>query len=467
MASPGCRGTSASSLPEHPLEVEIQDGRFQILIPKEAYEEKNQLFQWAALARLQGSSPNGHTNFSFVFLELTRLWVGKAYPKFTILTGGTFLIRVEDEQQLQCILQKRAWRVGGRSLVTHRWQPGQPLTMPAELSAPLWIRLPNLSPNMWTAQIFDNIVKGLQGDLLETDTQTKDINRGGFARIIVELPLSAPLPPHFQFVLKENHTLTQPLVYEKRLRLCRFCGVNSHPPDKCPKRESHSQGTYLHESAKGKVSTNASSSNKGPNLEGQKGLPISKNQFYAPMELDNTNEEPVRSPITTNDVSPRQDHTNRVRVHQSHNEHSNVIITRRVKSKDIIRAATKTQTNMANPFFRIERGVTHSRGRSSRLSGHKKFAQDTTHRSLANPKPTGPAGKRKRAQWGSSTDLRILPSLTSGHSDLKVPTSFTPNSANRSGPVDHNALPCSRGLQFESFRLSPGEGDQELRNHLI
>ncbi|KAF3772144.1 putative ribonuclease H protein [Nymphaea thermarum] len=117
-------GTFVGSQPEHPLEVEIQDGRFKIFIPKEAYDEMNRLFQWAALARLQGSSTNGRTNFSFVFQELTRQWAGKAHLKFTILAGGTFLIRVEDEQQLHCITQKQAWRVGGRTLVTCRWQLG-------------------------------------------------------------------------------------------------------------------------------------------------------------------------------------------------------------------------------------------------------------------------------------------------------------------------------------------------------
>ncbi|KAF3774613.1 Transposon TX1 uncharacterized protein [Nymphaea thermarum] len=348
-------GPLVGSQPEHPLEVEIQDGKFKIFIPKEAYDEMNRPFQWAALARLQGSSPNGRTNFSFVFQELTRQWAGKAHPKFTILAGGTFLIRVEDEQQLHCITQKQAWRVGGRTLVTCRWQPGQSLNMPPATSAPLWIRLPNLPPNMWTAQIFNSIAKGLQGELLEIDTQTRDINRGGFARIRVELPLNAPLPPEFQFVLKDSHTLAQPLVYEGRLRFCRFCGVNSHPPDKCPRCDFHGQGNLQHKAVKGKESFKVASSSKGPIAPGQKNVPTSKNQFSALMDLDESQEvEPTRSPSTTNDAKPLEDKTNEVR------------------------------------------GITHSRGRGSRLSGHRKFAQDTSNRSFANPDPAGPAGKRKR-----------------------------------------------------------------------
>uniref|UniRef100_A0A5K1BCM0 Uncharacterized protein n=1 Tax=Nymphaea colorata TaxID=210225 RepID=A0A5K1BCM0_9MAGN len=151
------------------------------------------------------------------------------------------------------------------------------LNMPPVTSAPLWIRLPNLPLNMWTEHIFNSIAKGLQGELLEIDTQTRDINRGGFARIRVELPLSAPLPPEFQFVLKDSYTLAQPLVYEGRLRFCRICGVNSHPPDKCPKRDSHRQGNFQLEAAKGKNSLKASSSSKGLIAQGQKSVSTPKN----------------------------------------------------------------------------------------------------------------------------------------------------------------------------------------------
>ncbi|KAF3778057.1 hypothetical protein EJ110_NYTH44370 [Nymphaea thermarum] len=160
-ASMVSRETSAGGQPEHPLDVEVKDGRFKIFIPEEAYEEINHPFQWVALARLQGSSPTGHTNFSFVFLELTRQWAGRTKLKFTNLAIGSFLIRVEDERQLQCILQKHAWSVGGKTLVTCRWQPGQPLTMAPLLTAPLWICLLKMPPNMWTVKIFNNITKGL------------------------------------------------------------------------------------------------------------------------------------------------------------------------------------------------------------------------------------------------------------------------------------------------------------------
>ncbi|KAF3777498.1 putative ribonuclease H protein [Nymphaea thermarum] len=220
---------SAGSLTEHPLEVELHDGRLKILIPQEAYEEMNRPFQWAALARLQGSSPNGRTNFSFVFLELTRLWAGKANPKFTMLTGGyavSTLIR--------------------------------PIDAPSEIPP----------------------IQGL-------------------------IPMRRP-----------------------------------------------------------------------------------KNQFTALMELDDTNEDPMKSSFTIKVVSSPQDRTSRGSVQPSSQTPRHDTTTRRAKGKGIMRDVTENQTSMGVSLIAAEVG--------SRMAGRRKSAQDTANHSFADPKPLRPAGKRKR-----------------------------------------------------------------------
>ncbi|KAF3790361.1 LINE-1 retrotransposable element ORF2 protein [Nymphaea thermarum] len=357
-------GPPAGSIPEHPLEVEHHDGRFKIFIPQEAYEEMNRPFQWAALARLQGSSPNGSTNFSFVFLELTRIW---------------------------------------------------------------------------------------------------------------------------------------------------FCGVNTHPPNKCPKREAHNQGTYSHEAAKGKDFIKVSSSSKGPNVEGRKGLHTSKNQFTALMELDDNNEDPTESSLSTKDAPPPHEHTNRGPAQLPYQAPRVDTTIRRAKGKDIMRVETENQTSMGNPFYRTGNlptdippgssftsspkrnpqtvakapvdgqddvhkadiqagsfqllfsagGITHSRWRGSRLAGHRKSAQDTANRSFADPDPSGPAGKRKR----------VGPCWVEGSSDIGPPsqTNDIPNSSGEARnsarhdlllTMHHEAIDCF--FIFDTLihvdRLHPNSG---------
>ncbi|KAF3795612.1 LINE-1 retrotransposable element ORF2 protein [Nymphaea thermarum] len=130
--------------------------------------------------------------------------------------------------------------------------------------------------------------------------------------------------------------------------------VNSHPPDRCPKRDSRNLGTHPHEVAKGKDSMKASSSIKGPSVEGQKRLPTSKNQFRALMELDDTNEDPTKSSFTIKVVSSPQDHTNRGRVKLSFQTPRHDTTTRRAKGKGIMRDVTENQTSMVNPFHQTE-----------------------------------------------------------------------------------------------------------------
>ncbi|KAF3791191.1 hypothetical protein EJ110_NYTH14889 [Nymphaea thermarum] len=229
------------------------------------------------------------------------------------------------------------------------------------------------------------------------------------------------------------------------------------------------------------------------------------------MELDNTNEEPERSPITTNDTSPFQDHPNSVQVNQSLHEPRNNITTRRVKGKDIIKDSTENRTNLGNPFYQTERlpteippsfsfkssskhqsqslakaphngqevvhnvdphagnfqilfsagSVTHSRGRSSRLSGHRKCAQETVNHSFADPKPIGPAGKRKRVShcWVDAPSDAVPPSQTTDFptSGGEVQIFFN------SGPGDLSATTLFKRLGALEFLVVPWNCKHHLK----
>ncbi|KAF3777151.1 hypothetical protein EJ110_NYTH46553 [Nymphaea thermarum] len=120
-------------------------------------------------------------------------------------------------------------------LVAARWSPGQPLEINPSTTAPLWVRLPGLPPYLWNGRIFKAMAMGLQGDFLEADTPMVQKSHTNFARILLDLPIQSELPPEVEIDLGGGDILAQATVYKGRLRFCRMYGVNSHPPEKCPK----------------------------------------------------------------------------------------------------------------------------------------------------------------------------------------------------------------------------------------
>ncbi|KAF3785522.1 putative ribonuclease H protein [Nymphaea thermarum] len=215
------------------------------------------------------------------------------------------------------------------------------------------------------------------------------------------------------------------------------------------------------------------------------------------MKSDDTNEDPTKSSFTTKDISSPQDHTDRGRVQLSYQSPRNDTTTRSAKGKGIIRDVTKNHTSMVNPFYQTEclpseiphgfsftsspkhnpqavakapydgqedvhndnlkagtaGGITHSRGRGSRLAGHRKSAQDTTNRSFVDPKPSELAGKRKRVSHcrvEGSSDI-APPSQTNDISNSGSEDIFT------SGPEDHIVITLFKRLGVREFMAAPWE----------
>ncbi|KAF3795614.1 hypothetical protein EJ110_NYTH00285 [Nymphaea thermarum] len=130
-------------------------------------------------------------------------------PQISLLNKGDFLIRVISKEELNLVLKKRAWKVGGRVLVAARWNPGQPLEIYPSTTAPLWVRLPGLPPYLWNGRIFKEVATGLQGDFLEADTPRVQTSLTNFARILLDLPIQSELPREVEIDLGGGHILAQ------------------------------------------------------------------------------------------------------------------------------------------------------------------------------------------------------------------------------------------------------------------
>ncbi|KAF3780764.1 hypothetical protein EJ110_NYTH38530 [Nymphaea thermarum] len=218
-----------------PLKVIIGEGRPRIVVTEEDLLSMTKPFQWSAVCCFMGSTSKVSGNISKLISGLLTQWMGRISPQISLLNKGDFLIRVTTEEELNLVLQKRVWKVSGRVLVAARWSLGQPLEINPSTTAPLWVRLPGLPPYFWNGRIFKAVAMGLQGDFLEADAPTVHMSRTNFARILLDLPIQSKLPPEVEIDLGGGHILAQATVYEGRLRFCRMCGVNSHPPEKCPK----------------------------------------------------------------------------------------------------------------------------------------------------------------------------------------------------------------------------------------
>ncbi|KAF3789681.1 hypothetical protein EJ110_NYTH05212 [Nymphaea thermarum] len=188
----------------------------------------------ASLVRsLYGGRQNVGLDFKHVFQELRRLWGSVANPRFSIIGNGRFLVRVSSEEELEMVLRRRTWSVGGRFLIASRWKPGMEMKINEEESVPIWIHLPALPSVFWADYSYKSIAQALGGSFVRADSCMLQMERLGYARICIEVPLSFQPIPKISMGVDGVCKHIQEVWYENRVRYCHRCGATSHFSNMC------------------------------------------------------------------------------------------------------------------------------------------------------------------------------------------------------------------------------------------
>ncbi|KAF3775106.1 hypothetical protein EJ110_NYTH51260 [Nymphaea thermarum] len=192
-----------------------------------------QRFNFSAIASLYGGRQNVGLDFKHVFQELRRLWGSVANPRFSIIGNGRFLVRVSSEEELEMVLRRRTWSVGGRFLIASRWKPGMEMKINEEESVPIWIHLPALPSVFWADYSYKSIAQALGGSFVRADSCTLQMERLGYDRICIEVPLSFQPIPKISVGVDGVCKHIQEVWYENRVRYCHRCGTTSHFSNMC------------------------------------------------------------------------------------------------------------------------------------------------------------------------------------------------------------------------------------------
>ncbi|KAI9078893.1 hypothetical protein K1719_039163 [Acacia pycnantha] len=126
-----------------------------------------------------------------------------------------------------------------------RWRPNfNPWKADLQCNIAAWIRLPDVHFEFYNVESLRRI-GNMVGKMIKIDRSTSVYDKGGFARICVEIDLTQPLLPTYM-VFGEEWTI----VYEGLHQVCFKCGKYGHQKGECPlcqpirpEKNNDSQGT--------------------------------------------------------------------------------------------------------------------------------------------------------------------------------------------------------------------------------
>ncbi|XP_020253587.1 uncharacterized protein LOC109830664 [Asparagus officinalis] len=179
-------------------------------------------------------------NVKFKSMEsyINKAWAKISIPKISLLKQGVFLFDFQSDQQMREVLESGPWFFGSRPLMLKPWSIEIEMEKIQDYSYPMWIQLPNLKLNLWSATGISKI-SSLIGCPITIDMLTATRQRLSYARVLIEvqLPLKNPLPDLVDFQGPDGKKYSQRVIYELKPRWCSNYSIIGHDTDNCRRQK--------------------------------------------------------------------------------------------------------------------------------------------------------------------------------------------------------------------------------------
>ncbi|KAI9094528.1 hypothetical protein K1719_026648 [Acacia pycnantha] len=161
--------------------------------------------------------------------RINRMWRPKDPLKLIPLSNGYYIVSFSNKEDRDYAFQEGPWMIEDHYLIVQRWRPNfNPWKADLQCQIAAWVRLPDVPFEFYNVESLRRI-GNMIGRMIKVDRSTSIYDKGGFARICVELDLQKPLLPSYKVFGEER-----PIVYEGLHHVCFTCGKYGHQKDKCP-----------------------------------------------------------------------------------------------------------------------------------------------------------------------------------------------------------------------------------------
>ncbi|KAI9107574.1 hypothetical protein K1719_021611 [Acacia pycnantha] len=169
--------------------------------------------------------------------RINRMWRPKNPLKLIPLSNGYYIVSFSNKEDKEYAFQEGPWMIEDHYLIVQRWRPNfNPWNADLQCNIAAWIRLPDVPFEFYNVESLRRI-GNMVGKMIKLDRSTSVYDKGGFARICVEIDLKKPLLPSYKIFNEER-----PIVYEGLHQVCFRCGKYGHKKESCLVKQEEDQG---------------------------------------------------------------------------------------------------------------------------------------------------------------------------------------------------------------------------------
>ncbi|GAV83755.1 DUF4283 domain-containing protein/zf-CCHC_4 domain-containing protein [Cephalotus follicularis] len=165
---------------------------------------------------------------------LERKWGRVGSLTIHLAGNGVFLIRFENPQARDWVLDNGPWDVWGYHLAVRPWCKGMSLTLGECKSMPVWVKLRGVPIQFWN-KVGLSYIASVLGKPLHMDTPTMNRFALLFARVCVDMNATSSFPECITLELEDGSTTSIEVEYPWRPAACTLCKVFDHSNRSCPR----------------------------------------------------------------------------------------------------------------------------------------------------------------------------------------------------------------------------------------
>ncbi|GAV93037.1 DUF4283 domain-containing protein/zf-CCHC_4 domain-containing protein [Cephalotus follicularis] len=151
-----------------------------------------------------------------------------------VVGSGVFLVRFENDQAKNWVLDNGTWDIWGHHLTIRPWSKGLSLTLGECKSMPVWVKLKGIPIQFWN-KLGLSYIASVLGKPLHMDASTLNRHTLMFARVCIEMNATSTFPESITLELEDGSTTTIGVEYPWRPPACTLCKVFDHSNRTCPK----------------------------------------------------------------------------------------------------------------------------------------------------------------------------------------------------------------------------------------
>lgn len=206
--------------------IEFEDGnplKPTVIIDDSMFEGLYALWQEALVIKLIGKSIGFHDMKE----RLTRIWKLNAGFEILDIDHGYYMITFDQEAYRVKLIGEEPWMIFDNYLIVELWTPDFISPVASINKTMVWIRFPGLNLVYYDETILLALASAI-GKPVKVDINPKDVRRGRFARVCIEVNLTKPVVGRVW--LKD---LWYHVEYEGLHRICGTCGCYGHLMREC------------------------------------------------------------------------------------------------------------------------------------------------------------------------------------------------------------------------------------------